>query len=171
MTARWLTLAPALLLAAQLPLEAGPEVHGERDAFSGPGVALVWAVLRGPLDEATQVVIRVVLTATAGSPSPYAYVRLYGGDPFSGERRVMAPGGRVPGTADLRTPRSTFADFPRREIRLYRTPEAWSADVPALTIYYLGLPDTTPEFVSEPALEAYLDGAAARAGALSPSAR
>ena len=171
MTARWLTLAPALLLAAQLPLGAGPEVHGERDVFAGPGVALVWAVLRGPSDEATQVVIRVVLAATVAGPSPYAYVRLYGIDPFSGARHVMLPGGQVPTTADLRTPRSTFADFPRREIRLYRTQEAWSADVPALTVYYLGVPDTTPEFVAEPALTAYLDGAAHRAGALSPSAR
>jgi hypothetical protein len=170
-SARWLTLAPALLLAAQLPLGAGSEVHGERDVFAGPGVALVWAVLRAPFDEATEVVIRVVLTATADGPSPYAYVRLYGIDPFGGERRVLTPGGLLSGTTELRTPRATFAEFPRRELRLYRTLEAWSADAPALTIYYLGVPDTTPEFLSEPALKAYLDGAASRAGALSPSAR
>jgi hypothetical protein len=141
----------ALVLAAQLPLGAGPEIHGERDVFSAPGVTLVWAVLRAPLEEETQVVIRVALTR------PYRYVRLYGIDPFSGERRLMTPGGRVSGTVDLRTPRRTFADHPRREIRLYRSEEEWNADVPALTIYYLGVPDTTPEFVSEPALAAYLN--------------
>ena len=29
---------------------------------------------------------------------------------------------------------------------------------PALTVYYLGVPDTTPEFTSEAALDAYLAG-------------
>ena len=50
-----------------------------------------------------------------------------------------------------------------REIRLYRTESEWKADVPALTIYYLGVPDTTPEFVSEPDLATYLADAVARA--------
>lgn len=157
-------LVLALLLAAQLshgaplPLGAGPEVHGERDAFSTNGVSLAWAVLRAPVEEETQVVIRLGLSA-----SPYYYVRMYGVDPFSGERRLMAPGGlRSHQTVDLRTPRHTFAGFPRREIRLYRTDEEWKADVPALTIFYLGVPDTTPEFVSEPALATYLDGALRR---------
>jgi len=153
-----IALLGALALAAQLPLGAGPDIHGERDVFTAPGVVLVWAVLRTPVEEETQVVIRVVL-----APETYAYVRLYGIDPFSGERRVMAPGGRVRGMAHLSTARRTFADHPRREIRLYATEAEWSADVPALTIYYLGVPDTTPELVSERALAAYLDEAVRRA--------
>jgi len=148
----------ALLLAAQLAPGAGPEVHGERDVFTAPGVVLVWAVLRTPVEEETQVVIRVVL-----SGGTYAYVRVWGADPFSGERRVMAPGGRVGGTVHLMTPRRTFVDHPRREIRLYRTETEWKADVPALTIYYLGVPDTTPEFTSEAALARYLTDAVTRA--------
>jgi len=162
-------LLTALALAAQLPLGAGLEVHGERDVFTAPGVTLAWGVLRGPIEDETQVVIRVVLTL-----GPYYYVRLYGIDPFSGDRRLMAASERVPDKfpgagllprrmIDLRTPRHTFAGHPRREIRLYRTEGEWSADVSALTIYYLGVPDTTPEFVSEPALTTYLDGAVRRA--------
>ena len=154
----------ALLIAAQLSvgplvaLGAGPEIHGERDVFTAPGVVLVWAVLRTPVEEDTQVVIRVVLTE-----GTYAYVRLYGVDPFSGDRRVMTPGGRVGGMVHLTTPRRTFADHPRREIRLYRTESEWTNDMPALTIYYLGVPDTTPEFASEAALAGYLAEATARA--------
>jgi hypothetical protein len=75
----------------------------------------------------------------------------------------MTPGGRVGGTVHLMTPRRTFQDHPRREIRLYRTESDWESDVPALTIYYLGVPDTTPEFGSESALAAYLSSAVARA--------
>jgi hypothetical protein len=75
----------------------------------------------------------------------------------------MTPGGRVAGMVHLMTPRRTFADHPRREIRLYRTEGEWKADAPALTIYYLGVPDTTPEFASEAALASYLTEAVARA--------
>jgi hypothetical protein len=149
-------LAAALWLAAQVG--GGLELHGERDVFTTPGVVLVWAVLRAPIEDDTQVVIRVVLTAET-----YAYIRLYGSDPFTGERRVMAPGGRIRGMAHLSTPRRTFAEHPRREIRLYRTETEWTTDVPALTIYYLGVPDTTPEFVSEAELASYLADAVARA--------
>jgi hypothetical protein len=157
-------LLPALLLAAPLPLgsprahAAGHEVHGERDVFTVPGVVLVWAVLRAPAEEETQVVIRVVLTE-----GTYAYVRVLGVDPFSGDRRVMTPGGHVAGMVHLMTARRTFADHPRREIRLYRTEDEWKADAPALTIYYLGVPDTTPEFASEAALATYFAEAVARA--------
>ena len=34
---------------------------------------------------------------------------------------------------------------------------------PALMVYYLGVPDTTPEFASEAGLRAYLDDAVAKA--------
>jgi len=153
-----LLVAAQLTLGAQAPMGAGLELHGERDVFTAPGVVLAWAVLRAPVEEETQVVMRLVLTA-----GTYAYVRVYGVDPFSGDRRVMTPGGHVGGMVHLITPRRTFADHPRREIRLYRTETEWKADVPALTIYYLGVPDTTPEFASEAALAEYLAGAVARA--------
>ena len=151
-------IAIALLLAAQTSPGAGAEVHGERDVFAVPGMVLAWAVLRTPVEEETQVVIRVVLTADT-----YAYVRMWGVDPFSGERRVMTPGGRIAGIVHLMTPRRTFVEHPRREIRLYRTEKDWKAERPALTIYYLGVPDTTPEFVTEAALAAYLADAVSRA--------
>ena len=150
--------ALALLLAAQVQPGGATEIHGERDVFAAPGVVLAWAVLRTPTEEDTQVVIRVVLTADT-----YAYVRMWGVDPFSGERRVMTPGGRIAGMVHLMTPRRTFVDHPRREIRLYRTEQEWKADRPALTIYYLGVPDTTPEFISEAALAQYLADAVSRA--------
>jgi len=63
---------------------------------------------------------------------------------------------------DVRTPRGTFADLPRREIQLYRTDADWQAKRPTLTIFYLGVPDTTPEFTSEAALFTYLTEALAK---------
>jgi hypothetical protein len=41
-------------------------------------------------------------------------------------------------------------------------PAAGQARRPTATIYYLGVPDTTPEFTSEAALSAYLQDALAK---------
>ena len=51
----------------------------------------------------------------------------------------------VGGVFDLKTPRARFADFPRTEFRLWRSGAAPGAAPPALVVYYLGVPDTTPE--------------------------
>jgi len=67
-------------------------------------------------------------------------------------------GSRFAATRTNKDPRAGFADFPRREIHLYASEADWRARKPALTVYYLGVPDTTPEFTSEAALDAYLAG-------------
>jgi hypothetical protein len=62
-------------------------------------------------------------------------------------------------------PRSQYADFPRSEVRLYASPAAARANTPSLVVFYLGVPDTTPEFTSEEALHAYFADQIARARA------
>ena len=125
--------------------------------FAAPGVVVAWAVLRGPTEKTTEVVVRFSVTGDA-----YRYVAVEGVDPFSRARRTIRPGAPVTGVLDVRSPRATFADFPRREIRLYRTEDDWRRDAVALMIYYLGVPDTTPEFASEAELAAYLAETVAR---------
>jgi hypothetical protein len=158
MSIRTLAVAVAAVVASSLCADAGTELHGASDVFGAPGVAVAWAVLRAPVEDDTQVVIRLRSTDAA-----YGYVRVDAIDPFSGARVVGRPGGPIAGTTDIRALRRSFADHPRREIRLYRTTDDFLRDAPGLTIYYLGVPDTTPEFVSEAALNAYLDVAIARA--------
>jgi len=53
-------------------------------------------------------------------------------------------------------PRSSFADFPSCEIHLYARDPAPPDEAPTLTVYYLGVPDTTPEFASAQQAQAYL---------------
>lgn len=133
--------------------DAPREEHGSADAYAGPGVALAWAVLRGANDESTQVVLRI-----AADASRFPYVAVSGVDPFTQQRRAMLPATPVSGAIDVRTPRSRFADFPRSEVRLYPSAPAVQAETPALVVFYLGVPDTTPEFDSEAKLDAYLAG-------------
>ena len=70
--------------------------------------------------------------------------------------RVVVEGMPLGARADVTGPRSGFADLPRREIHLYASEADWRARKPTLTVYYLGVPDTSPEFTSRAALDAYL---------------
>lgn len=147
----------ALLLgapSAAAPAEAAREVHGASDGFAVAGAALAWAVLRGRDAADAQVVMRIEFDATR-----YAEVRIVGIDPFSRATRALPARSLAPGAIELRAPRAGFADWPRTEVR-FRAP---GAESPALVVYYLGVPDTTPEFADEVRLEAYLGERLARA--------
>jgi hypothetical protein len=158
----------ALLLLAGLAL-AGTEVHGAgtprelhgmADAFAAPGVALAWGVLRGASETATIVVVRIVT-----DPASYPWLAVAGGDPFTQRKQPLLAATRSAGVIDLRSPRAHFADFPRTELRLYESAAAAQQDAPALVVFFLGVPDTTPEFATEDKLQEYLGDRVARLGA------
>ena len=135
-------LCPGPLLAQP----AATEVHGTSDGFAGSGVAIAWAVLRGTSEETTLIVLRV-----AADPGLYSRVVVDGVDPFSKERQAVAGERPIGAFSDIRMPRARFADFPRTELRF-----SGPTGKPALVVYYLGVPDTTPEFATGARLEAHL---------------
>ena len=79
-------------------------------------------------------------------------------DPFTRERQPLLAGRPAAGDVEVRTPRARYADLPRSEVRLFRSAEALRAGAPALVVFYLSIPDTTPEFATAAALAAHLDG-------------
>lgn len=148
----WVMLFWVMLLAP--PTAAfgqGRQVHGENSSFVGHGVAMVWGVLRGSSEQDTQVILRI---APAGAE--YAAVSLDGVDPFTHRRQELLGMQPLGKPLDIRTSRGTFADLPRREIH-FHTANDQHAQRPSLTVYFMGLPDTTPEFASEAALQKYLE--------------
>ncbi len=135
----------ALLLAAAHAGAQAPERHGASDAFAGEGVSIAWAVMRGADEQRTQVRLRVL-----ADPARYARFAVYGVDPFSKDQAQLVAPRAAPATVAI--PRTRFADLPRTEVRFL------SADGKlALVVYYLSVPDTTPEFDSEAKLERYLE--------------
>lgn len=152
-----LLLAVALLAWPAPARGQGAPLHGQDSVFVGQDVAIAWGVLRGTTEEQTQVIVRIAPKSEA-----YRYVSVEAVDPFTRERRPVLDGRPLADHAEVRTSRAAFADFPRREIHLYRTADDWRARRPALTVYYLGVPDTTPEFTTEAALSLYLASALAR---------
>jgi len=135
--------ALALLCLALLALPAqARDVHGASDSFAGEGVVVLWGVLRGATEETTLVVLRVAADARR-----FSHVEVAGVDPFTRQSKVRVPKSALGAALDLRLPRAGFADFPRTELRFSGAEE--------LVVYYLGIPDTTPEFAAAVALEAH----------------
>jgi len=152
-----LVAALCLLASAGRAAAQGRQVHGADSIFTSDSVAIVWAVLKGTTEADTMVVIRIMNIARE-----YAYVSVDGLHPFTKARTTVVDGLALDDWADVRGPRSSFAEFPSREIHLYRTAAAWRAKSPALTVYYLSVPDTTPELASEASLRSYFSTARAR---------
>ena len=153
----WVAIFIMALLSVASPVAGqGQQVHSENSSFVGNGVAMVWVVLRGTSEEDTQVILRIV---PAGGD--FATVSLDGVDPFTQQRREILARRLLGSGVDVRTSRATFADFPRREIHFYAT-GGQQAQGPSLTVYFMGLPDTSPEFNSETALKQYVNDTLAK---------
>jgi hypothetical protein len=153
--------AAAFAFVAAMPAAAADsasEIHGSADAFAMPGLALAWAILRAPKEQDTAIVLRI-----EPDPSAYAWIEIIGKDPFSQREDRLQAATAVGGPFDLKVGRARFADFPRTEIRLWRAGPAPDGGPPALVVYYLGVPDTTPEIAQPLDLDRSLSARIARA--------
>lgn len=140
--------------------QAPREIHGSHDAYAARGIALAWGVLRGADEATTAIIVRIVV-----DPDRYPWLAVTAIDPFSkGTQTVQRPV-QVAGPFDLRIPRPQFADYPRTEFRLFDSAAHATADAPQIVVYYLGVPDTTPEFADAAKLDASLSERIARARA------
>ena len=148
-------VAVVLCLALFTISARAQEVHGASDAFAGNGVAVVWGVLRGATEDSTVVVIRVAADARR-----YSHLEVAGVDPFTRAATIRVAKTALGPSLDARLPRAGFADHPRTELRF--------SGAQSLLVYYLGIPDTAPEFATAAALEAHLATRLARLQGKSP---
>lgn len=155
--ARFVVLAVVLWAVTWSRVDAAERVHGADAVFATDELRIVWAVRKDQAEDKTEVVIRV-----ANPRGAFRYVGVDGTDPFTKARATLVGGAALTASIDLRSLRTGFAEWPSRELHLYRSEAEWRAKAPSLTVYYLGVPDTTPEFAGEAALQAYLDKAAAK---------
>ena len=147
-------LSCALVLLAALlaaPAAAQQTVHGENSVFVSPAVKLGWAVRRGASEAETLVIVRVVADAS------YRAIRVEGVDPFTKDRKVFVTARPLDGVTDIAIPRAQFADHPSTEFHFFASAEDAAANTPKLTVFYLGVPDTTPEFREQRDAAAYLE--------------
>jgi hypothetical protein len=144
----------ALVAGALYAAPPARELHGAADAFAADGIAIAWGVLRAANDDDTAVVVRV-----EPDPQRFAAIEIVGNDPFGGRETTLLAPTAVGGPFELKVPRRQFADYPRTEFKLRAKGEA----TPALVVYFLGVPDTTPEATRSDELERSLAARLARA--------
>ncbi len=125
-------------------------LHGADGIFVSPDAAIVWAVLKQPTGDKATVWLRVV-----NANRKFGFVAIDGVDPFTKKRERIEAGKKLDVELRLSSDRDTFADLPSREIHFYRTEADLRANMAALTVYYLGVPDTTPEFSSVAMMDEY----------------
>ena len=150
----------ALALCARAAVAGAADVHGASEAFAGPGIVMAWGILRGADDASTRVLLRMEVDPA------YADVAVLGVDPFTHATRALVEHGR--GSVALTASRAQFAQFPRTEVRLFRARGGAPAAEPEVVVYYVGVPDTTPEFDDAAKLDAYLEARLARLRASAP---
>jgi hypothetical protein len=158
---RFIAACGSLAVARALPVGAASptrELHGVADAFAAPGVTLAWGILRGTSEATTTVVLRIV-----ADPVEFPAVSATGTDPFTQKTIPLLAATPTTQSVDLRLPRNHFADYPRTDLHFYAAATPASAEAPRLVVYYLGVPDTTPELATEAALDASLADRLARA--------
>ena len=144
---RWIVALAFIAQATAAPLT----LHGSGDGFSTPGAALAWAVARGADEASTFVVVRVAVDRAR-----YPWLTVVGVDPFTKAELVRVSATAIDATYDVRIPRSTIADHPNTEFRLFANESDARANAPALVVYYHGVPDTAPEFADAAKLSDYL---------------
>jgi hypothetical protein len=157
---RLLLLCVGILAGAVSAADAPREAHGHSDVYAAPGVALAWGVQRGANEATTTVVVRVVT-----DPTMYPWLAVAGIDPFTKAEQPLQRATASTGSLDVRIVRAQFADYPRTELRLFASAAAAQGGAPALTIFFHGVPDTTPEFTDAQKLDAHLAARVAQARA------
>jgi hypothetical protein len=149
-----------LILLAGRPALAATELHGADSSFRAHGITILWVILKGSSEENTSVHARI-LHDTVTAPALMLF-DVEAVDPFSKERAWVMRGISLRALQTLKTLRTDFKDKTERWFHFYTDRVASEKSRPVLTIFYHGVPDTTPEVLSEVDLEAYLTQALLR---------
>lgn len=140
------------------PVWGQEEHHGADSSFQLRNLVILWGILKGPDEDRSWVTIKII--RTAGEPSPWKSYRLEAVDPFSQEKEWVTPGESLGRENVVKARRSSFREKTGRRIHLYPGQDAEGK--PAAIIFYQGVPDTTPEFLTEKEVEDYFGQALKR---------
>jgi len=142
-----------------IPLTYGQEeYHGADSVFATKDMTILWAILKGPDEEHSSVYIKIIFSE-AGLNSWQSF-RIEAVDPFSREKEWVTPREKARKENIVMAPRSTFRNKTERRILFYRDQD--SGDLPGRTVFYQGVPDTTPELPTIARLEEYFGQALRR---------
>ena len=148
-------LAAAGILSTGLAPASGQcetrEVHGADSSFRTGAIGICWGMLRGAPGSDVQVLIRIRILSEGTSPySDYAVQAVH---PLTKAAEWVVPRRSLEKVNITAAPRESFKNLAGRRIYFYSP----SASEPDLAVYYMGIPDTTPELSDAAQLEQYFD--------------
>jgi len=136
------------------------EFHGADSVFEKEGITILWAILKGSTEESSWVYIKII--DSGGIAGHFQIFSVEAVDPFSKAREWVVKGEKLGKENVVRGVRSSFKDKTARRILFYRSEKAFEKENPDMTVYYLGVPDTSPEVLSEKEMEDYFEKATER---------
>ena len=147
-----------LIICEISPVFGQKEFHGADSVFEREGITILWAILKGPTEESSWVYIKIINS----EKNPLQIFSVEAVDPFSKEKEWVIKRKKLEKENLLRSNRTSFRDKTARRILFYRTMEAFEKENPNIAVYYLGVPDTSPEVLSEKEMEDYFEKALKR---------
>lgn len=136
--------------------------HGADSVFRKEGITIIWALLKG--ENITDSLVYIKLITTEEVRNKFKYYSLKASDPFSDKVQWLISGEELKEKNFLILKRDLFEVMTAREILFYKNFNKLNQqeNKAFLSIYYLSLPDTTPEFTDLGQLVKYLEDAEKR---------
>jgi len=155
-TLLFLLLAGMIWIAPRTPrIFSQTEYHGADSVFEKEGIAILWAILKGK-DESSSWVYTKIINFGGNSFQFYSVEAV---DPFSRQKEWLLKGMKLEKENLVKSVRTSFRDKTSRRILFYRNEETLEEQIPDMTVFYMGVPDTSPEVLSEKELGAYFERA------------
>ena len=152
----FLLLAGMIWIAPGAPcIFSQTEYHGADSVFEKEGIAILWAILKGK-DESSSWVYTKIINFGGNSFQFYSVEAV---DPFSKQKEWLLKGMKLEKENLVKSVRTSFRDKTSRRILFYRNEETLEEQIPDMTVFYMGVPDTSPEVLSEKELGAYFERA------------
>jgi hypothetical protein len=154
-------LALMISISFRIPLVYGQkEYHGADSVFRMEGVTILWAILKGSDENSSWVYTRIINNRDGNGSFQCFGVEAV--DPFSNKKEWVVKGEKLQKENLVKSIRSSFKDMTGRRFLFYRSIKDFDEGRPAMIVYYMGVPDTAPEFISEKKLEDYFGKAVER---------
>jgi hypothetical protein len=154
-----LTILWLVLIAWDVsPLYGQKEFHGADSVFEKEGMTILWAILKGPIEEDSWVYIKILNSGK----NPFERFSVQAVDPFSKEKEWIVRGEALQKENVVKNVRASFAEKTGRRVLFYKNERDVSKESPSMIVYYLSVPDTTPELLTEKEVENYFEKALRR---------
>jgi len=129
------------------------EYHGADSIFEKEGIIMLWAILKGSTEESSWVYIKIIQTGEG--PAFFQFFGVEAVDPFSNQKEWLLKGEPLKKENIAKSIRASFREKTARRVLFYEKAEDLLKENPAMIVYYLGVPDTSPEFMTEREIEDY----------------